>query len=223
MKPLSEQDHYEALDVQRGATREEIERAYHLAKATYADDSLAGYSAFEEGDAALMRERIELAYRTLSDSEVRRAYDHELTAQPGRAPAAREEIAHAVDLTPPLVERPAAPMLPPATRLAADFEDDEAEAEDAEYDGSRLQRLRERRGIEIDEIAGVTKVNPTYLRFLEEERFDDLPAAVYVRGFLKSYARCLGLDVDRVARSYMRRYEERSSKRRRGLFSRRQP
>jgi flagellar biosynthesis protein FlhG len=222
VKPLSEQDHYEALDVQRGATREEIERAYHLAKATYADDSLAGYSAFEEGDAALMRERIELAYRTLSDSEVRRAYDLELSLHPSRAAVPHEpEIARAVAVE-PLPERAPAPMLPPATRLT-DFEDDESEPEDAEYDGSRLQRLRERRGIEIDEIAGVTKVNPTYLRFLEEERFDDLPAAVYVRGFLKSYARCLGLDADRVARSYMRRYDERSSKRRRGLFSRRQP
>jgi cytoskeletal protein RodZ len=42
-----------------------------------------------------------------------------------------------------------------------------------------------------------------------------------VRGFLKCYARCVGLDPDRVAQSYMRRYEERSSKRKRGLFSRR--
>ena len=54
-------------------------------------------------------------------------------------------------------------------------------------------------------------MNPTYLRFIEEERFDDLPAAVYVRGFVKGYARCLGLDPDRVAPSYMRRYEERST------------
>jgi flagellar biosynthesis protein FlhG len=221
LKPLAEQDHYEALDVQRGATREEIERAYHLAKATYADDSLAGYSAFEEGDAALMRERIELAYRTLTDGEVRRAYDAELAAQSTRV-TREPEVARAVDIEPP-PERIAAPMLPPATSLAGDFEDEEGEGEGAEYDGQRLQRLRERRSIEIDEIAGVTKVNPTYLRFLEEERFDDLPAAVYVRGFLKSYARCLGLDPDRVARSYMRRYEERATKRRRGLFSRRQP
>jgi flagellar biosynthesis protein FlhG len=221
LKPLSEQDHYEALDVQRGASREEIERAYHLAKATYADDSLAGYSAFQEGDAALMRERIELAYRTLSDTDVRRAYDAELVAQPAARVALEPEVALAVDVQAP--ERIAAPVLPPPTSLAGGFEDDDSEGEGAEYDGQRLQRLRERRSIEIDEIAGVTKVNPTYLRFLEEERFDDLPAAVYVRGFLKSYARCLGLDPDRVARSYMRRYEERVTKRKRGLFSRRHP
>ena len=63
MKPLAEQDHYEVLDVARGATREEIERAYRLAQATYADDSLAGYSVFRRARSTLMRERIELAYR----------------------------------------------------------------------------------------------------------------------------------------------------------------
>jgi DnaJ-class molecular chaperone len=49
LKPLSEQNYYEILETQTGATREEIERAYRLALATYADDSLAGYSVFEPG------------------------------------------------------------------------------------------------------------------------------------------------------------------------------
>jgi flagellar biosynthesis protein FlhG len=225
VKPLSEQDHYEALDVPQSATRDEIERAYHLAKATYADDSLAGYSVFQEGDAPALRERLEIAYRTLADAEARRAYDAELASPVQRARSEPEpQLASAA----PAAPAPAAAVaiaetrLPPPTSLASDLEEDESESdEEAEYDGPRLERLRARRGIELDEIAGVTKVNPTYLRFIEEERFDDLPAAVYVRGFVKCYARCLGLDPDRVARSYMSRYEERSSKRRRGLFSRR--
>jgi flagellar biosynthesis protein FlhG len=216
VKPLSEQDHYEALDVSRSATRDEIERAYHLARATYADDSLAGYSVFQEGEAPLLRERIELAFRTLSDTEARRAYDTELLET---RPATLESSEARAVPAPPLEY--AAPLLPPRTSLAHDLEDEDPEEEDAEFDGQRLQRVRVRRGIELEEIAGVTKVNPTYLRFIEEERFDDLPAAVYVRGFLKSYARCVGLDPDRVARSYMRRFDERSSKRKRGLFSRR--
>ena len=62
--------------------------------------------------------------------------------------------------------------------------------------------------MELDEIASVTKVNPTYLAFIEEERFDDLPANVYVRGFVTSYARAIGLDPQRVAKSYMARLEE---------------
>jgi flagellar biosynthesis protein FlhG len=221
VKPLSEQDHYEALDVSQSASREEIERAYHLAKATYADDSLAGYSVFQEGETPLLRERLEIAYRTLADTDARRAYDAELAGQPAQRVRREPEQAPQPEASPPQGLE-AETRMPPPTSLAAEIDEDEAEQdEELEYDGPRLERLRARRGIELDEIAGVTKVNPTYLRFLEEERFDDLPAAVYVRGFVKCYARCLGLDPDRVARSYMRRYEERATKRRRGLFSRR--
>ena len=49
MKPLSEQDHYETLEVAREAGLEEIERAYRLARATYADDSLAGLLGLRAG------------------------------------------------------------------------------------------------------------------------------------------------------------------------------
>ena len=80
MKPLSEQNHYEILVIPRGAPQREIARAYQLAQATYTEDSLAGYSVFAEGDAEAMRERIETAYRVLSNEESRRAYDSQLAA-----------------------------------------------------------------------------------------------------------------------------------------------
>jgi cytoskeletal protein RodZ len=61
--------------------------------------------------------------------------------------------------------------------------------------------------VEIDQIAAVTKISPTYLRFLEEERFEDLPAPVYVRGFVGAYARCIGLEPERVVSGYMKGLE----------------
>jgi flagellar biosynthesis protein FlhG len=61
--------------------------------------------------------------------------------------------------------------------------------------------------VEIDQIAVTTKINPTYLRFIEEEKFQDLPAPVYVRGFVGAYARCIGLDPERVVSGYMKRLE----------------
>jgi cytoskeletal protein RodZ len=67
------------------------------------------------------------------------------------------------------------------------------------------------RGIELEEIAAVTKINERYLRSIEENRYGDLPASVYVRGFLKQYARTLHLDVRRVADTYMARYDERGA------------
>ena len=198
MRPLEEQSLYDTLELTKDATREDIERAYQLARSLWQEGSLAGYGVVESGDVDLIRERVELAYRTLRDPERRRAYD----AQLDESPEAAEEPVAARALDP----------------LDAMADLDEAEGE---FDGERLRRVRMQRGLELEEIAKVTKVNPTYLRFIEEERFDDLPAAVYVRGFVVGYASCVGLDGKRVAKSYMTRYEESRGNPRRRLFSRR--
>ena len=182
MKPISEQDHYEILEVAPDVPREEIERAYRLARATYDDHSLAGYSVFGEGDAQALLERIDAAYRVLSNEESRRAYTESLH---GGEPFAEVE--------------------PPRDEPAGSKGFVDVEEESSDFDGSRLRRTRMRCGMEIEEIAGITKVNPTYLRFIEEERFSELPAPVYVRGFVAAYATCLGLDASRVAASYMQR------------------
>jgi flagellar biosynthesis protein FlhG len=216
MKPLAEQDYYETLDVARSAGFEDIERAYRLACDTYCEDSLAGYPVFEVGDVELLRERIEVAYRILVDPETRRAYDLELSAQASealvRALATPEERAEAAEEV-----RSAAPVLAPLDAL------DELEEGEGEWTGARLRRARLRQGIDLDEITKITKVNPTYLAFIEDDRFDGLPAAVYVRGFVVGYAGCLGLDANaakRVAASYLQRYEERKGAGKRRLFSR---
>jgi DnaJ-class molecular chaperone len=190
MKPLSEQDHYETLEVAPEAGVEEIERAYRLARATYADDSLAGYSVFDQGDAAAIRERIETAFRVLSDPEARRAYDAFLAGEglPLEKVASEEpEPAHEIQIPLDAFE---------------DLEDDAVE-----FDGARLRRARLRRGLELDDVSRITKINTVYLSFLEEGRFGELPARVYVRGFVAAYASCIGLDPGRVASSYMKGYE----------------
>ncbi len=212
MKPLSEQDHYETLEVPPNASPEDIERAYRMARSTYSEGSLAGHSMFAEGDVEVMRERIELAYQTLSQLESRATYDAGL-ADLGDEPA--PEI-FASD--PTVVTTAVTPPVEPIETL----ELEELDAlEEGEFDGARLRRARLRNGVELDEIAGVTKVNPTYLRFIEEERFEDLPAAVYVRGFVMGYASCIGLDGSRVAESYMRRFRDALANPKRGRFARR--
>jgi cytoskeletal protein RodZ len=95
---------------------------------------------------------------------------------------------------------------------------DALEAEDGEFDGASLRRSRLRSGVEIEDIAGITKINPSYLRFIEENRYSDLPAPVYVRGFVRAYADCVGLDAARVVASYMRKYEADTDQAPRGRF-----
>ena len=93
-----------------------------------------------------------------------------------------------------------------AVREVTEFDEFEEDAEGS-FDGAWLRRSRLRSGVEIDQIAAVTKINPSYLRYIEEEKFEDLPALVYVRGFVGAYARCIGLDPDRVVSSYMKRLD----------------
>jgi cytoskeletal protein RodZ len=64
--------------------------------------------------------------------------------------------------------------------------------------GSYLRSERELRGVDLADVAAETRVPEAALRSIEEDRLDDLPGEVFVRGFVKAYARCIGLDVEEV-------------------------
>lgn len=65
-----------------------------------------------------------------------------------------------------------------------------------------LVSARKQRSMSIHEIAGVTRIPVRSLERLESGLFEELPADVFVRGFLRSYARCVGLDVEDTIRRY---------------------
>ena len=77
-----------------------------------------------------------------------------------------------------------------------------ADAEPVSF-GSWLRRQRELRQVTLREIADTTKISIRYLEALEEERFDVLPAQVFAKGFLREYARYVGLDPDEVVNTYL--------------------
>ena len=135
MKTLAEMTHYEVLEVGPDAGPEELERAYRLARAAYAEDSLALYSIFDEEESAALRRRIELAYRVLVDSDQRRAYDISLDSEV----ACEDEIKIALDLA---VDDAPAPHDPfEAIREVTEFDGFEEDAEGS-FDGAWLRRTR---------------------------------------------------------------------------------
>jgi len=69
--------------------------------------------------------------------------------------------------------------------------------------GPWLRAQREARGVTLAEIAEVSKISLRYLEALEQDRFDVLPAPVFVRGFLREYARVVGLDPDEVVNLFL--------------------
>lgn len=187
MKPFSDQTHYELLELTPDASADQVERAYRVARSTYAPDSLATYSIYDDRDLVVIQERIELAYKVLSDDGQRRAYDEQLNAGP------RVELALSF-------ANDDEQSLEGAPELRG-FE----EPEDGAWTGARLRRLRMARGVELERLASATKVSASYLTALEDERFDALPATVYVRGFLTAYARAIGVDAERIVPAYMER------------------
>ena len=72
--------------------------------------------------------------------------------------------------------------------------------------GSSLREARLRQGLDFPEIEQKTKIRGKYLRALEDEQFDLLPAQTYVKGFLRSYAEYLGLDGQLYVDEYNSRY-----------------
>ena len=217
MRGLEELDHYEILEISRDASFQEIDEAYRILRETYADGSLALYSLFSEGDAVVMRERMEEAYRVLSDLTRRREYDETRRDEKELPPA----FASPAYTSPaPSAPADAAEVDPHLLPLASSPSRDTAieEPGGGVWDGAALRRARIQSGLELEEIAEITKVGIRTLRQLEDEAFDDLPATVYVRGFVMTYARTIGIDPARVAASYLRRFEESRSEQGRGRF-----
>jgi cytoskeletal protein RodZ len=68
--------------------------------------------------------------------------------------------------------------------------------------GEWLKRQRELRQISLREVSDTTKINLRYLEALEANHFAALPAPVFARGFLREYARYVGLDPDEVLNYY---------------------
>ena len=72
--------------------------------------------------------------------------------------------------------------------------------------GTSLREARLRQGLDFHELEQGTKIRAKYLRALEDERFDQLPAHTYIKGFLRTYADSLGLDGQLYVDEYNSRY-----------------
>jgi cytoskeletal protein RodZ len=69
--------------------------------------------------------------------------------------------------------------------------------------GEKLRKQRELRGLELDAISNTTKISPRMLRALEDEHFDQLPGGVFNKGFVRAYARQVGLDEEEAIADYL--------------------
>ncbi|HEY1977791.1 MAG TPA: RodZ domain-containing protein [Candidatus Baltobacteraceae bacterium] len=68
--------------------------------------------------------------------------------------------------------------------------------------GERFRAAREARGLSLSDVSEQIRIRSVYLAAIEEENWSAIGAPVYVRGFLRTYARFLGLDPEEVVASF---------------------
>ena len=72
--------------------------------------------------------------------------------------------------------------------------------------GSELRSAREKRNISLAQLAAITRINPEYLKYLEEGRYQHLPGGMYNRAFLKAYCEAVELDAKEMLQQYEAEY-----------------
>lgn len=177
--------HHDMLEVDRGASEEEVRRAHKRMREIFTHNALACYGLFSAKALEAVRARVEEAHDVLLDPARRRTYEvsvfPESTGPRSSRPAPRDEAS-----------------LPAAPRITAE----------TEFNGATLRAVRESMGLELRDISSKTKIGTAYLDAIECESFFDLPAPVYTRGFVVELAKCLKLDPEHVAQTYMRRFNQ---------------
>ena len=181
---------YDVLWTHRGATDEELRRAYKRQRELFQADGLALTSLMSEAQLQVAQARIEEAHDTLLDPLRRRAYDvSTFPEQEEDQPRASAQVDTAL-----AAERA---MLRQELLHEIHAETD--------FTGALLAKVRESLGIELEEISNHTKISQAHLRAIEAEEFEKLPALVYARGFVQQVASYLKLDPTQVSRTYLRR------------------
>lgn len=225
--------YYELLEISPDAPQHEIVAAYRRAKETYSPNSPALYTMFSAEEANELLQLIEEAYLTLNNQITRHEYDMTLGAEKVAATAGGADLPdftspvtiETTDDSNPAVSRPAvtnstpaAPSNPapaPAQEVPSGFaktkygvyevnEELEAEIEALNHvDGPFIQKVRSYKGINIEQLSQETRISRSYIRAIEANDYEALPARVFLRGFLIQIAKVIGLEGQKAATSYL--------------------
>ena len=219
MNHQDKKNYYEILEVPTDASSEEVYQGYIKAKNTYSHDSIALYSLMTKEECDKILELVEEAYSILSDPDKRIKYNQARSiATPDREFLTKED-----NEPPPSFHQPQQAPPPPKApgsgtrgmmskivankRFSLDFipnpEIEKKIEQTVEFTGAFLREIREYKNVDLHRMSDMTKISKSYLKNIEEENQGNLPALVYVRGFVYQYAKCLKLNPDMVATSYI--------------------
>lgn len=214
MKRLTEQNYYTLLGISPEATFEEVRSAYDQAMSIYSADSIATYSLLTREERERMLSRLVDAYKTLTNSQLRKEYNSflvekgELSPQEiglsslGDSDTAKGKLRDvSVESLVQREERTENENQPSGDNL--DLPDNLTSVT-----GRDIKMLRIAGDISLEEIYRKTNIPKKTVEDIEEENFENLPALVYLKGFLKTYAKVLNINEDQMVDGYIERFLE---------------
>jgi DnaJ-class molecular chaperone len=214
MKKLTEQDYYNLLDISPKASFGEVRSAYDQAMSIYTTDSIATYTLFTEQEREVILSRLAEAYKTLTNSQLRKEYDHLLIERGERSPQEMGFLSSedSNEASGKLLEVSVESL----TQKQREIKDEAlpSNANLSLFDsqisvtGKIIKTIRTTKEISLEEIFKQTNISRETLEDIEQERFEKLPALVYLKGFLKAYANILQVNQTEMVDGYVKRYLE---------------
>lgn len=196
---------YEILELNTNAAQHEITTAYDRAKTTYSGDNPAIYTIFSDHEARELLSMIEEAYSILGNKTLRNIYDQRLLGQSKINP---EDLTYDSILN---ASRLIFQESKVDTKKSSFVKNDGFEKEIAEcleWTGDMIRKVREYKNFTVEKLSEITKVNSFYIKAIEAVTPNNLPAPVFVRGYVIQIAKELGLNSKLVADSYMKSYSK---------------
>ncbi|TSA45597.1 MAG: hypothetical protein D4R56_05305 [Deltaproteobacteria bacterium] len=209
MKPYPEQTHYKILDIPADASPSTINDAYREAFERYKDGSMAAYSFFSDSERKAMLTRLEEAYRTLINPESRSVYDRSLMEmgimeEENRYHDDSKRVMPIYDIQRNKTHYPWLSKIPVADKSrVSEIPSIQEILQKDRLTGQDLKGIRTTLGLTLAEIFLQTRIRIGILEAIEDDRYDDLPPAVYLKSFLKLYAQYLKIDANAVVQAYM--------------------
>lgn len=208
MKTFESDNYYDILQVPPDAGKDEIRHAYRQAATLYDSESVATYALFSDRQRQDQLAAIETAFETLIDDDQRATYDQMLmdtgvldaAAFSGRS---RRELAARLDVDGTSREESLRRWAAEQAEAPEIRQRIDAILSASRLSGPQLKELREAFGIELSEIYATTRINKDVMRAIEADRYEDLPATVFLKQFLKSLAQILQLNPSRVVEGYL--------------------
>jgi len=207
-KDFAELNYYEMLNVKPDAAFFEIRHAYNAALQMYQADSMISHSFFSQEERKQILSFVEKAYLTLINEKERQSYDNELIRQ-GVLTATKWKVSPKKPVCIFDINRNQGikSVLKSNDELREKIDQSKRIAEiiaQKEISGADLNEIRNKLDVSIEHIAQETKVSAYYIKSIEEDNISLLPAAVFLKGFIKAYLKCLCLEpVDDISNKYM--------------------